>query len=74
MPGLDKTGPTGQGSLTGRQKGNCITTAELKSSENTRQRQYVGRARQEDTPQSQGGNSGMRRGTKRLFRKKRGRI
>lgn len=29
MPGLDKTGPMGQGSQTGRQQGNCSNNTEI---------------------------------------------
>lgn len=68
MPGLDKTGPTGQGSQTGRKLGAC-TTENSTITEDTPRRKRVGREfRNRHTSESEAffqRGRGMRNGFRR---------
>lgn len=69
MPRLDKTGPKGQGALTGRKTGNCTNEAGTKS-KGLFNRRGLGYTMENETSRNRpGGGRGLGRGLGRLLGK-----
>lgn len=65
MPGLDKTGPTGQGALTGRKTGRCTPEVEKLTGSFLFRRRFAGR--NENSRNATGDGRGPWRGLGRGF-------
>lgn len=72
MPGLDKTGPLGQGSQTGRKMGLCNPDAETKGGAFFGRRWFSGRGASAGNTKTPGGGRAPGRGFGRFWGRNRG--